>query len=112
MKVIGKQQRRIARARKTHAKARASEKTRLIVYRSAKATYAQIVDDSTGKILCGTSSLKGKSGIDGAIETGKEIAKQAIAKKVTDVTFDRNGYRYHGRVKAMADAAREAGLKF
>lgn len=109
---VTKQQKRIARARKTHAKALASGKTRLVVYRSTKATYAQIVDDASGKILCGTSSLKGKTGINGAVEAGKEIAKQAKGKKVTEVTFDRNGYRYHGRIKALADAAREGGLKF
>ncbi len=112
MKALSKQQRRLSRARKTHAKALAADRVRLVVYRSNSATYAQIVDDSTGKILCGTSSLKGKAGIPGAIEAGKEIAKQAKTKKVTEVTFDRNGYRYHGRIKALADAAREAGLKF
>ncbi len=112
MKATTKQQKRIARARKTHAKALASGKMRLVVYRSTRATYAQLVDDENGKIICGTSSLKGKSGIDGAIEAGKAIAEQAKEKKVTEVTFDRNGYRYHGRIKALADAAREAGLNF
>jgi large subunit ribosomal protein L18 len=112
MKVISKQQRRLTRARKTHAKARTSAKIRLIVYRSARAIYAQIIDDSTGKILCGTSNLKGKTGIAGATEVGTEIAKQAKSKKVKEVAFDRNGYRYHGRIKALADAARKAGLTF
>ncbi len=112
MKGLDKQQRRLARARKTHAKARSSEKLRLVIYRSSRAIYAQIVDDQKGVILCGTSNLKGASGIPGAIEAGKAIAKLAKAKKVSEVTFDRNGYRYHGRVKALADAAREAGLKF
>ena len=112
MKVDLKRKQRLTRARKTHAKARASEKLRLVVYRSNKAIYAQIIDDSTGKIVCGSSNIKGKSGIVGAVEVGKDIAKQAKAKKVKDITFDRNGYRYHGQIKALADSAREAGLDF
>lgn len=107
-----KNQKRLSRARKTHAKARISGRPRLLVYRSVNAIYAQVIDDATGKVVCGASSLKGKSGIAGASEVGKAIAKLAKAKKIEAVSFDRNGYRYHGQVKAMADGAREGGLKF
>ncbi len=112
MKGQAKQQRRLNRARRTHAKARLSEKPRLVVYRSLKAIYAQVMDDATGKVICGASSLKGKSGIEGAKEVGVKIAELAKKNKITEITFDRNGYLYHGRIKALADAAREAGLKF
>ena len=107
-----KQQKRLSRARRTHAKARAGSRPRLIVYRSLKAIYAQIMDDTTGKVICGASSLKGKSGIAGAKEVGKAIAELAKKNKITQITFDRNGYLYHGRVKALAEGAREGGLKF
>lgn len=112
MKGLAKQQRRLSRARRTHAKARAASKPRLIVYRSLKAIYAQIMDDATGKVICGASNLKGKSGMEGAKEVGMAIAELAKKNKVSDITFDRNGYLYHGRVKALADGAREGGLKF
>jgi len=107
-----KRQQRLARARRTHAKARTSGRPRLVVYRSSKAIYAQLVDDSANKVLCGASNLKGKSGVAGAQEVGKAIADLAKKAKVSDVTFDRNGYLYHGQIKALADAAREGGLKF
>ncbi len=112
MNIQEKANRRQARARRTHAQARASERNRLIVFRSLRAIYAQIVDDSTGKVLCGTSNLKGKAGIEGAKKVGTEIAKLAKTKKVEEVAFDRNGYQYHGQVKALAEGAREGGLKF
>ncbi len=112
MKSEIKQLRRLARARRTNAKARSSERPRLLVFKSQKAIYAQIVDDSEGKVVCGTSNLKGAAGIKGAEEVGKTIAKLAQAKKVDTVAFDRNGYAYHGQIKALADGAREAGLKF
>lgn len=112
MKVQSKNQRRLSRARKTHAKARVSQKPRLIVFRSLKAVYAQIMDDKAGKVLCGASNLKGKSGMVGAKNVGTEIAKLAKANKVSEVAFDRNGYQYLGQIKALAEAAREGGLKF
>lgn len=107
-----KRQQRIARARRTHAKARTSGRPRLVIYRSLKAIYAQIIDDENQKVLCGTSNLKGKTGMAGAQEVGKTIAELGKKAKVSEVTFDRNGYLYHGQVKALADAAREGGLKF
>ncbi len=98
-----------------------AERPRLLVYRSLKQIYAQLVDDSAQRTLCAVSSLseglreqaaaaKGKSGA--ARVVGKAIAEEAKKKNVTRVVFDRNGYLYHGRVKALADAAREAGLEF
>ena len=102
-----------ARSHRSHVKARVSGRPRLVVFRSNQAIYAQIFDDASGKALAGTSSLKSKKkGMEAAAEVGKTIAELAGKKKVSEVSFDRNGYRYHGRVKALADAAREAGLKF
>ena len=87
---------------------------RLSVYRSNSNIFAQIIDDAQGVTLVEASSLgEKKSGnIDQAKLVGAEIAKRAKAKKITKVVFDRGGYLYHGRVKALADAAREAGLEF
>jgi large subunit ribosomal protein L18 len=87
---------------------------RLSVYRSNKNIFAQIIDDTTGVTLVEASSLKsGKAGnVNQAKTVGTELAKKAKAKKITAVVFDRGGYLYHGRVKALADAAREAGLEF
>lgn len=92
------------------------ERPRLSIYRSLNNIYAQLVDDVTGKTIAAASTLekglKGKRGKIAAVAVGAEIAKRGIEKKITAVVFDRNGYLYHGRVKALADAAREAGLKF
>lgn len=104
---------RTARARRTHVKARLSARPRLIVFRSNKTIYAQIMDDATGKVVCGVSGLKMKeTGLKAAEAVGKEIAALAKKAKVTEVSFDRNGYRYHGQVKALAESARAGGLKF
>ena len=106
-------EKRLARARKTHAKARMSEKPRLVVFRSNTTIYAQVIDDAAGKVVCGTSGLKLKStGVEGAKEVGKAIAEMAKKSKITEVAFDRNGFKYHGQIKALADSAREAGLSF
>ncbi len=108
-----KQERQTARARRTHAIARVSGRPRLLVIRTNRTINAHIMDDAAGKILCGASGLKtGKTGIEAAIEVGTNIAKAAKTNKITQVTFDRNGYKYHGQVKALADAARKAGLEF
>lgn len=98
----------------------ASGRPRLSVFRSGKHIYAQIIDDVTGSTLVSASSLDKdlksalKTGADSnaAAEVGKLIAKRAAEKGVGDVFFDRGGYRYHGRVKALADGAREGGLSF
>jgi large subunit ribosomal protein L18 len=93
------------------------ERPRLTVFRSAKHIYAQIVDDTAGKTLVESSTVTakidgGKGSREAAKQVGIEIAKKAKDKKISAVVFDRSGYLYHGRVKALADAAREAGLQF
>jgi large subunit ribosomal protein L18 len=88
---------------------------RLSVTRSLKHIYAQVIDDTTGKTLVSASSVAMKiagGNVDGAKQVGKQVAENALKNSVTAVRFDRNGRIYHGRVKALADAAREAGLKF
>ena len=94
-----------------------SERPRLSVYRSKKGIYAQIIDDVTGKTLVSTSSLSkdfASSGnkSDQSVAVGKLVAQKAIAAGITAVVFDRNGYLYHGRVKSLAEGAREGGLIF
>ncbi len=94
------------------------ERPRLVIYRSLKHIYAQLVDDTTGKVLLGVSC--GSEGVvaDGAGKVGKSkgagklLAEKAKAAGITAVVFDRAGYLYHGRVKAVADGAREGGLEF
>jgi large subunit ribosomal protein L18 len=101
-------------------KARADGKPRLAVFKSNKNIHAQLIDDKSGETIAAASSvdkelkgkLKGTSNIDAAQKVGALVAKRALAKKVTEIVFDRGGYIYHGRIKALADAAREAGLKF
>lgn len=90
---------------------------RLTVFRSNKQIYAQIIDDTTGKTLVSASSYNNKDAakgtkIDQAAVVGKEVAEKAIKAGIESVVFDRNGYLYHGRVKSLADSAREGGLKF
>lgn len=93
-----------------------SERPRLNVYRSNKEIYAQIVDDVAHKTIHSSSSLKlnkeGKSKVELAKEVGAAIAQLSIQTGIKDVVFDRNGYLYHGRVKALAEGARENGLNF
>jgi large subunit ribosomal protein L18 len=91
-----------------------SERPRLNVYRSLNHIYAQVIDDMKGETLVSASSIKLKTGgnVAAAREIGKVIAERAKEKGVTRVVFDRGGYLYHGRIKALADAAREAGLEF
>jgi large subunit ribosomal protein L18 len=96
----------------------AGDRPRLSIFRSAKNIYAQIIDDAQGVTLAAASTLEGseakKKGADreAAARIGALVAQRAIEKGVKDVVFDRGGYLYHGRVKALADAAREAGLNF
>ncbi len=97
-----------------------SGRTRLSVFRSSKHIHAQLIDDLKGETVAAASSLekslreKNKTGanIEAAKTVGKLLAERAIAKGIKDVVFDRGGYIYHGRVKALADAAREGGLNF
>ena len=95
-----------------------TERPRLAVYRSLNHIYAQVIDDTSGKTLATASTTEkafsGKSAgnIDAAVYVGKTVAERAIQAGVQNVVFDRGGYLYHGRVKALADGARKAGLKF
>jgi large subunit ribosomal protein L18 len=91
-----------------------SERPRLAVFRSLAHTYAQVIDDSNGVTLVAASTSGSKAGgnVNAAKKIGAEIAQKAIEKGIKRVVFDRGGYLYHGRVKALADAAREAGLEF
>ena len=112
-------ERRIARIRGA-VRAASKGRTRLSVFRSSKHIYAQVIDDAVGKTLAAASSRdkdlseKLKTGADtaAASEVGKLLAERAKAAGVEAVIFDRGRYRYHGRVKALADGAREGGLKF
>ncbi|HTZ57554.1 MAG TPA: 50S ribosomal protein L18 [Acidobacteriaceae bacterium] len=93
-----------------------TERPRLNVYRSLNHIYAQVIDDAKGETLIAASSLAGKMKTGGNVaaakEVGKLVAERAKEKGITKVVFDRGGYLYHGRIKALADAAREAGLEF
>ena len=90
------------------------ERPRLNVYRSLNHIYAQVIDDQKGETLVSASSVKLKTGgnVAAAKEVGKLVAERALEKGIKKVVFDRGGYLYHGRIKALADAAREAGLEF
>ena len=90
------------------------EKPRLSVFKSNKYIYGQLINDDKAETIVFLSSMKakGKTFMDRCIETGKEIAKLAEAKKIKEVVFDRGGFKYVGRVKAFADGARAGGLKF
>ena len=118
--MISKQDKNVSRVRR-HARVRAkisgsAEAPRLCVYRSNKNIEAQIIDDVKGATLVSSSSmtlkLENGSNVEAAAKVGKDIAEKALAKKIKKVVFDRSGYIYHGRVKALAEAAREAGLDF
>jgi large subunit ribosomal protein L18 len=97
-----------------------TERPRLCVFRSTKHIYAQIIEDVTGTTLVAASTVAKETGgsvkytgnVEAAKAVGKQIAEKALAKDIKQVVFDRNGFLYHGRVKALADAAREAGLTF
>lgn len=111
--------RRVARVRRA-IKSRAYGKPRLSVFRSSKQIYAQIIDDEKGATIVAASSLekdnrgalKNGANVAAAHAIGKQLAERAIAQGVKDVVFDRGGYMYHGRVKALAEGAREGGLLF
>ena len=92
-----------------------AERPRLCIFKSAKHIYASLIDDDSGKTLMTLSSLhidEKLNGVDMAKKVGAELAKKAVAAKVGAVVFDRNGFIYHGRVKSLADGAREGGLNF
>ena len=100
---------------RTSLKLRAGDRPRLSVHRTGRHIYAQIIDDAAGKTVAAASTLGVKSSganVDAAVQVGKDIAAAAQKAGVTTVVFDRGGFLFHGRVKALADAAREGGLEF
>ena len=103
---------------RTSLRARAGQRPRLSIHRSGRHIYAQIIDDAQGKTVASASTVekdvRGKSGanVDAATLVGKAVAERAKKAGVTKVVFDRGGFLFHGRVKALADAAREGGLEF
>ena len=106
------------RRNRTALRARSGGRPRLSIHRSGKHIYAQVIDDAEGKTVAAASTLekdvRGKTGatIDAAKDVGKRVAEAAKAAGVTQVVFDRGGFLFHGRVKALAEAARESGLEF
>lgn len=117
---LDKKQNRMRRARKARTKIRSLEVNRLSVHRTPRHIYAQVITPDSGTVIASASTLEGevrkgiKSGgnVEAAAIVGARIAEKAKAAGIDTVAFDRSGFRYHGRVKALADAAREAGLKF
>lgn len=111
---------RMRRARKARAKIRELGKPRLCVYRTPRHIYAQVIDGAGDKVLACASTLdrelrktiKASGNAEAAASIGKAVAERAKAAGITQVAFDRSGFKYHGRVKALADAAREGGLEF
>jgi len=110
--MLEKQKKRYKRHKRVRAKIFGTKEVpRLCVFRSAKHIYCQLIDDEKGRTLFAASDLELKKSKT-AYEVGKLIAKKALEKKIKKVVFDRGGYKYHGRVKALAEGAREGGLKF
>ena len=119
-KIIDKKSVRLRRAARTRAKIRELRVARLTVHRTPQHMYAQVIDGAAGRVLASASTvqqavregLKATGNVAAAAAVGKAIAERAKAAGVTQVAFDRAGFRYHGRVKALADAARAGGLVF
>ena len=117
---MDKKSTRLRRARRTRAKIRELAVPRLSVYRTPRHIYAQVIAANGSEVLASASTVqtdiksnvKNTGNIDAAAAVGKTIAEKAKAAGITSVAFDRSGFKYHGRVKALADAAREAGLQF
>ncbi len=114
---MNKQKSRIRRASKTRARVAVQDKPRLSVFKSSSNIYAQVFDSSGKEVLASASTNEkenkhGKSNIESARTVGKSIAERAIKAGIKRVVFDRSGYIYHGKVKAVAESAREAGLEF
>ena len=115
-----KKETRLRRATKTRSRIRELAVARLTVHRTAQHIYAQVIDSAGAKVLAAASTvqeavkkdLKNTGNVEAAKAVGRTIAEKAKAAGVTKVAFDRSGFQYHGRVKALADAAREAGLEF
>jgi len=113
-----KKESRLRRARKARLKMRELEVVRLCVYRSSQHIYAQVISADGGKVLASASTLDKElrdaatGNVEAAKKVGQLVAERAKAAGVTQVAFDRSGFKYHGRVQALADAAREGGLEF
>ncbi len=115
-----KKESRIRRSRKTRAKIKELGVARLSVFRTAKHIYAQVISPCGKHVIASASTLdadvkgqiKYSGNVDAATAVGAAIAKKALSKDVSEVAFDRSGFKYHGRIKALADSAREAGLQF
>jgi len=113
-------EKRLRRARRTRAKIRELSVDRLTIYRTPRHIYAQIIDSTSGKVVTSAStldkelrsSIKNTGNKEAAAAVGKAIAERAKTAGINKVAFDRAGFKYHGRVQALADAAREAGLQF
>ena len=108
---------RLRRAKKSRSNIRNQESPRLSVYRSSQHFYAQIFDSLGSKVIVSASTVEKdmnlkSNNIDAAVQVGKKVAERALENGIKKVVFDRSGYRYHGRIKALADSAREAGLEF
>ena len=111
---------RLRRAKRTRAKIKELRVARLSVHRTPRHIYAQVIAGDGEKVVAAASTvgkdlrsgLKYSGNVDAAVAVGKSIAEKAVAAGITEVAFDRSGFKYHGRVKALADAARENGLKF
>ena len=123
MRTIQRPKTRKQRRQRRHLRVRkkihgTAERPRLVVFRSLKHVYAQLVDDTAGRVLCGTGDLakgftaEGDGKVGRSTAVGKQLAEKAKALGITTVVFDRAGYPYHGRVKAVADGARAGGLEF
>lgn len=117
---MNKKQARIHRASRTRYLIKHSGATRLVVFRTSRHIYAQVISPDSSKVLAAASTMeksiqdqvKYTGNIEAATLIGKVIAERALSKNITEVAFDRSGFQYHGRVKALADAARAAGLQF
>jgi large subunit ribosomal protein L18 len=120
MSAIERRRLRLRRKLKTRKQLRTAERPQLLVYRSGKHIYAQLVDSATGRTLTGASTrtpgvregLETTKDVEAAKKVGAQIAKAALERDIREVTFNRNGFVYAGRIKALADGAREAGLSF
>jgi large subunit ribosomal protein L18 len=122
---MSNQQKKLSRRQKRHWRIRktlegTSDRPRLSIYRSLKHIYAQVIDDTKGTTLCSIStlspeikkSIKSGGNISAAKEIGKKLAEIALKKSIQKVAFDRSSFPYHGRIKALAESARQSGLKF
>ena len=114
-KAVVKKEKRIRRHNRIRAKVKGTDKTpRLNVFKSNKSILAQIIDDEKGITLvsCSTNKMKGKTAVERSSQAGEELARLAVEKKIKKVVFDRGGYIYTGKIKALAEGARKGGLVF